>query len=114
MADMIAGSENGFAQGGSVVAFNINDRSTWDWIDDGAVTESWADDNGCAINPTDRNSFYQFKDGVPYLHQCPMESNTGRLVFNPKAGVCDWPADYSDGEEIYEWAVGRGLVNDQR
>jgi hypothetical protein len=65
MADMIAGSENGFAQGGSVVAFNINDRSTWDWIDDGAVTESWADDNGCAINPTDRNSFYQFKDAFP-------------------------------------------------
>jgi hypothetical protein len=110
---MIAGSENGSAQGGSVVAFNINDRSTWDWIDDGAVTESWADD-GYAVNPEDKHSFYQFKDGVPYLHQCPMEDATYKQVFNPELGVCVWSSDNPTDADIYEWAVGRGLVKDQR
>jgi hypothetical protein len=92
------------------VGFNINDRSTWDWTDE-AVTD---DGKGYSLNPEDRHSFYQFKDGVPYLHQCPMENASDRLVFNPKLGVCVWSSDNDSDADIYEWAVGRGLVKDQR
>lgn len=92
------------------MAFNINDRSTWDWTDE-AVTD---DGKGYSLNPEDRHSFYQFKDGVPYLHQCPMENDSHRLVFNPKLGVCVWSSDNPTDADIYEWAVERGLVKDQR
>jgi hypothetical protein len=43
-----------------MVAFDINDRTTWAWIDGGNVTKSWADDGGYAINPNGKTSFYQF------------------------------------------------------
>jgi hypothetical protein len=95
------------------VAFDINDRSTWAWIDEGSVSESWADDAGYTVHPHDRHSFYQFSHGVAYRHQCPMEDSETRLVFNPKVNVCVWPRDITEAE-IYEWAVGRGPVNNQR
>jgi len=52
------------------VAFDINDRRTWAWVDD-AVSESRANE-GYLLNPEDRHSFYQLSNGVPYLHQCPL------------------------------------------
>jgi hypothetical protein len=106
---MIAGSENGLNSGRNVVAFNINDRSTWAWTNE-AVTD---DGNGYSLNPKDKHSFYQFSDGVPYLHQCAMEDQSSRLIYNPELNVCDWSMNHSEAK-VYEWAVGRGLVEDQR
>lgn len=91
--------------------FDINDRSTWAWIDDGEVSASWADDAGYTVNPDDPSSFYQISNGKPYKHPCPEG-----LVFNPRANpgpVCDWPPNCSEAD-IYDWAVSKGLVNDQR
>jgi hypothetical protein len=48
------------------VAFNINDRTTWAWIDD-AVAESRAN-NGYLLKPQDKTSSYQLSNGVPYKH----------------------------------------------
>ena len=89
--------------------FDINDRSTWAWIDDGEVSASWADDEGYTVDPNDPESFYQISNGVPYKHSCP----TGQ-VFNPIVGaVCDYPQNCPEAD-IYDWAVSKGLVNDQR
>lgn len=95
------------------MAFDINDRSTWAWIDQGTVTESWADDAGYAINPKDRHSFYHFVDGVANLHRCAWETTKDRQVFNPMRRFCD-PARNVSEAEIYNWAIRRGLVKDQR
>jgi len=94
------------------VAFDINDRSTWAWIHNGAVTESWAID-GYAINPRDRHSFYQFVNGRPILHQCPMETKTQKQVFNPMLNACVWSSNVTEAD-IYQWAVEQGLVTNQR
>jgi hypothetical protein len=91
------------------VAFNINDRSTWAWTNSAVID----DGNGYSLNPTDRHSFYQFSHGTPYLHQCAMEDDSNRLVYDPELNVCVWSADCSEAK-VYEWAVGRGLVKDQR
>jgi len=45
-------------------------------------------------NPADCHSFYQCSWGVAYLHQCAMENQSSRLVFNPELNVCVWNADY--------------------
>jgi hypothetical protein len=49
-------------------------------------------------NPADCHSFYQCSWGTPYLHQCAMETETTRLVFNPEINVCVWSDDYECNE----------------
>jgi hypothetical protein len=42
-------------------------------------------------NPQDPHTFYECKEGVPYLHHCPIG-----LIFNPDAEpgpVCDYPSN---------------------
>jgi hypothetical protein len=46
------------------VAFDINDRTAWAWIDD-AVAELEAN-KGHLLNPQDKTSFYQLSNGAPY------------------------------------------------
>ncbi len=92
-------------------AFDINDRTTWDWVDGEAV--SGRDVPGLEskfrLNPADPGSFYEVgPDGTPFLQPCP-----AGLVFNPVDNVCDWPRDVTEAK-IYGWAVSKGLVNDQR
>lgn len=96
------------------MAFDINDRTTWAWIDGGNVTKSWADDGGYAINPNGKTSFYQFTGDVPVQHNCALGTGgTEQLVFDPRADACVFPQDITEAE-IHDWAVGRGLVQDQR
>lgn len=93
---------------GGIVAFDINDRTTWAWANNGRVASDWADENGLALNPEDKNSFYQLSNGVPYRHSCPEGQ-----VFDPRISVCSYPGEVTEAE-IYAWAVDRGLVEDQR
>jgi hypothetical protein len=93
--------------------FDINDRSTWAWttfrLDD--VPESWADDGGYTINPSDPGSYIEFQDGVPHYMPCP-----AGLHFNPFANpgpVCDWPENIHL-PALYDWAVKKGMIRDQR
>ncbi|MHC0061370.1 chitin binding peritrophin-A domain-containing protein [Nostoc sp. UIC 10890] len=50
-------------------------------------------------NPDDKSSFYQCayadSDGSlrPVLQNCPMETATTRLVFDPELEVCNWSTD---------------------
>ncbi len=89
-------------------AFDINDRTTWAWIDDGNVSESWGRGEGYAINPSDRGSFYQIANGEPVLHQCPAGQ-----IYNPTLSVCDYPSSITEAA-VYDWAVANRLVDDQR
>ena len=94
------------------MSFDINDRNTWDWIDGGMPKSPAHGDY--ALNPFERTSFYQYSHGTAYLHQCPLQDDSGtRLVFNPMLGVCVWPNDVSEAD-IYAWAVDQGLVNGER
>jgi hypothetical protein len=98
--------------GRMIVAFDINDRSTWDWVNggDGVCTS----EDEILINPEDRHSFYQCSNGVPYLQQCPRMNNMAETgVFDPRVGACENPANCSEAD-IYDWAVAQGLVNDER
>jgi hypothetical protein len=54
-------------------------------------------DGACVGNPEDAYSFYQYRQGVPYKHQCPLLDNQGdRQVFNPEINACDWPNNVPD------------------
>ena len=93
--------------------FDIYDRSTWAWTCTSVreVPESWADDKGYTINPAKADSFIEFRDGVPCYMPCP-----AGLHFNPLANpgpVCDWPENV-DLPAVYDWAVKKGMVRDQR
>lgn len=93
-----------------MAGFNINDRSTWNWVNGGEVTcvLPW-DQDEYHPNPADKASFYQCSNGVPVLQPCAPGT-----VFNPKINVCDFPQNISEAE-IYSWAVENGRVSpDQR
>lgn len=95
------------------MAFDINDRSTWAWIDD-AMGKPGADGE-LRIHKENPERFYQFSHGVAYVHDCPIRDGvTGaRLVWNPRINTCDWPENVPEAD-VYEWAVDQGLVKDQR
>jgi hypothetical protein len=94
--------------------FDIRDRHTWAWNDDSAEDGMVRLDDGFALNLDDPHSFYQYTDGVPYLHKCPLQDATGlRLFFDPRVLACNWLTNSSE-EEVYEWAVSSGRVEDQR
>ncbi|OXA63905.1 uncharacterized protein LOC110841874 [Folsomia candida] len=49
-------------------------------------------------NPADCHSFYQCSWGAgetlfPYYHNCPLETDTTRLVFDPTLNVCNWSSE---------------------
>lgn len=88
--------------------FDINDRQTWDWVSR-EVTAAPGD--SYLIDPESRGHFYEVSNGVPYRQACPEG-----LVFDPRVTpgpVCVWPRDGSEAD-VYDWAVSKGLVNDQR
>lgn len=94
-----------------MAGFDINERSTWAWVNGGQVTCS--EHGEYLLNPQDPHSFYQCSQGVPYLHQCAQESDSSKMVFDPRVNVCV----FDDGTlepQIYDWAVKNGLVTDQR
>jgi hypothetical protein len=95
--------------------FDIKDRNTWAWIDGGRVTSAWLRDGSTfVLNPIDRHSFYQHtQDGHMSLHQCTMVDGVNQQVFNPMLNVSDWPQNVTE-EQVYDWAVSKGLVVDQR
>ena len=92
------------------MAFDVNDRLTWDWAyeDEGEFPAELGD---YRLHMRDPSSYFQMKDGIPYAAQCPPSQ-----VFNPMASpgpVCDYPQNAPE-TMIYDWAVSKGLVNDQR
>lgn len=90
--------------------FDINDRSTWDWVYSGPA-EFPAEIGDYRLDPTSPHHFYQMSKGVATRMPCGAET-----VFNPTANpgpVCDNQSNVSE-EDIYNWAVSKGLVNDQR
>lgn len=94
-----------------MAGFDINDRSTWAWANDGALSGGPGD---YALNPQDKYSFYQFDDsGNASLHQCPMETATDRLLYDPSLNVCITSQDITE-TQVYDYAVKNGLVADQR
>lgn len=89
-----------------MASFDINDRTTWNWVNDGAVTCT-PDDAEYQLNPYERASFYQCSGGVAYRHACP-----DGMVFNPMLGTCDYQ---TTEQEVYNWAIENGVVApDQR
>jgi hypothetical protein len=98
-----------------IADFDIKDRHTWAWIDDGRVSASWVRDGSTfVLNPVDRHSYYQqTSEGYMVLHYCSMENADTRQVFNPLICACDWSQNVTE-EQIYDWAVSKGLVVDQR
>jgi hypothetical protein len=95
--------------------FDIDDRNSWAWKDGVADQGVARIDERYALHLDDRDSWYEFKDGVPNLHKCPIDDGeTGsRLIFDPRVMACNWPGDSAE-EDIYDWAVSSGLVEDQR
>jgi hypothetical protein len=92
----------------------FNDRSTWAWNE----TVLWTDmatRGGYQINPEDRHSFYRWTDDGAHasLYQCETETATDRLVFDPSLNACVPPSAITE-QQIYEWAVSKGAVTDQR
>ncbi|MFG1795758.1 chitin binding peritrophin-A domain-containing protein [Nocardia sp. NPDC049149] len=93
-----------------MAGFNIDDRTTWNWVNGGQVTcvRPW-DEDEYHLNWQDKGSFYRCSEGVPYLQPCPPGMN-----FNPAIGTCDFPASSTEAT-IYDWAVKNGVVSpDQR
>ncbi len=89
--------------------FDINDRSTWDWVGGVVTNDLPGVENDYYLNPADKGSFYQrAPDGAPIFMPCP----TG-MIFNPWDRVCDHPSQITEAK-IYDWAVSKGVVNDQR
>jgi hypothetical protein len=89
--------------------FDINDRSTWAWMNGFEVRCQPGD--GYLIDPLSPKHFYQCSDGVALRMPCPPDH-----VFNPRVTpgpVCDHPSNVSEAD-IYDWAVSTGLVDDQR
>ena len=93
------------------MAFDINDRKTWAWIDGAQTGKEYQ------LNPDDPTSFYQVQagSGRPYLHQCPIiDERTGeKQVFDPRLDACAFPRDVTEAD-VYDWAVTNGVVTDQR
>ncbi|MFG1798271.1 carbohydrate-binding module family 14 protein [Nocardia sp. NPDC049149] len=93
-----------------MAGFDINDRSSWNWVNGGEVTceLSW-DQDEYHLDPESAVHFYQCSNGVPHRQPC----GPG-MVFNPRLMVCDHPQGNSEAE-IYDWAVKIGQVApDQR
>ncbi|MFI6998360.1 carbohydrate-binding module family 14 protein [Nocardia sp. NPDC050175] len=93
-----------------MAVFDVNNRSTWNWVNGGQVTcvLPW-DQDEYHLDPADRASFYECSNGV--AHRTPCAPGT---VFNPEIGVCVLPKDISEAQ-IYNWAVTNGRVApDQR
>lgn len=91
------------------MAFDIEDRTTWAWNNDGSELplESWAGDNA-TLDPVDPANYYRFQGGQPYVEACPPG-----LRYNPVIGACDYPPN-CDEAYIYDWCVKQGMVTDQR
>lgn len=86
------------------MSFDINDRLTWDWVDN-QMAPGVGD---YRLDPMSPNCFYQMSNGTPYRQACPSDQ-----VFDPRINACNWPQDCSEAD-VYDWAVSEGLVNDQR
>lgn len=92
--------------------FDINDRTTWDWINGVQVTPDWARDPAkrCVIDPTTMSQFYVVgDDGRLYRQICGDESK-----FDPEQNACVRVGVAMSEADIYQWAVSQGLVTDQR
>lgn len=96
------------------IPFDINNRDSWAWIDNGKPSPSWArNGSSYVLNPYDRHSFFQVVEGRLALNPCPKESDDSLMVFNPIKSAADWSRDVSEAQ-IYDWAVRVGLITDQR
>ncbi|MDQ3826637.1 MAG: hypothetical protein M3319_11910 [Actinomycetota bacterium] len=104
------------------MAFDINDRTTWAWkpFDLTALQRRGMQVGDYLLNPTDRNSYYQLVnvgDGSVRLalHQCAMEDDTTRLVFDPILNVCGWSGNDDGDARSYEYCIQQGwLERDER
>jgi|GEM_PF-3890643 len=90
--------------------FDVNDRTTWDWRYEHPA--EFPDEVGdYRLDMQSAGHFIQMQNGVAHRMPCPLG-----LIFNPTASpgpICDWPSNMTE-EAIYDWAVSRGLVNNQR
>lgn len=96
---------------GTVLAFDINDRSTWAWREDEAI--SFID--GCAVDPTSEYHFYQTTATGPVRFECPPG-----CMYNPSATpgpICE-PSGMREqqiNQDVYQWCLDHGIVTeDQR
>ncbi|MCZ4103391.1 MULTISPECIES: hypothetical protein [Streptomyces] len=89
--------------------FDINDRSTWDWVNGRDVSFVGFTGGDCLLNPVDAGSFFQRgENDIAVFQSCQ-----GGAVFHAKVGGvgAGLPGFEVDN---YDWAVSNGLVNDQR
>jgi hypothetical protein len=88
--------------------FDINDRNTWAWTNVGEF--AGVPEGGMyGIDTEQRHRFYRRgDDGIPYRHDCPAGQD-----FNPILRACDLPEKCPE-DQVYDWAVSKGLVTDQR
>lgn len=94
--------------------FNVNDRKTWSWTAETVDAGYASVDDVYALNVEDPSSFFQFNGDVSTLQHCPLFDGEGnRQVYDPTVGACVAPSAV-DEAEIYDWAVSKGYITDQR
>jgi chitin binding peritrophin-A-like protein with CBM14 domain len=92
------------------MAFDVNDRSTWNWVDGGTVECKQPPGSiEYLIDPTSGVHFYSCSHGVPIRMDCAPGT-----VYSPWLKVCDDPANVTEAD-VYQWCVENGMVApDQR
>ena len=94
--------------------FDINNRRTWAWSTKAPAEGLVRLDDSYALSIDDPTCFYQYNSsGRALQHNCALETDTDRQVFDPRLEACVAPVDLPESE-VYEWAVAGGHVTDQR
>jgi hypothetical protein len=99
------------------MSFDVNDRSTWDWRDNGVVNTAWfVDGLNFTPDPANPTDFYQLIDGRSVRQNGGAGSTfgydtaSGGLISRPS--VMD-PAQFN--QDTYQWCLDKGIVvEDQR
>jgi hypothetical protein len=99
------------------MGFDINDRSTWDWRDNGVVNTAWFV-GGLTVTPDPANSanFYQLVSDRP-VRQVGPEGTTFGYDAASRLLICEHSAMDTGQftEDTYQWCLDNGLVvEDQR
>jgi hypothetical protein len=94
-------------------SFDIENRQTWAWegrwAEPNQVDGPPCDDPRYMLHTLRPDAFFEVGEGgIPYRHDCPLG-----LKFSPFIYACDFPQNVPE-PKIYEWAVGKGYVADQR